>query len=86
LTTLTAEQKDQINAIHQKALAEISAIRKRENTEIRALLTDEQKSELREIAAQQKKADAEKKTLKKADDKQEAEPKSDEKKTGKDAA
>ena len=69
LTSLTAEQKDQINAIHQKALAEISAIRKRENTEIRALLTDEQKSELREIAAQQKKADAEKKTLKKADEK-----------------
>ena len=86
LTTLSAEQKEKIHAIHEKALAEMSAIRKRENTEIRALLTDEQKSELREIAAQQKKADAEKKTLKKADDKQDAAPKADEKKSAKDAA
>jgi hypothetical protein len=81
LTTLSEDQKDKINAIHQKALAETNAIKKREKTEIEALLTDEQKSELREIAAQEKKADAEKKTPKK----DEAAPKADEKKA-KDAA
>lgn len=89
LTSLSDAQKHQIHAIHQKALAEMAAIRKRERADIQALLTDEQKSELREIAAQQKKADAEKRTLKKSGDKQEAdkaEPKADEKKTAKDAA
>ena len=88
LTSLSEDQKDKINAIHQKALAEINLIEKREKTDIEALLTDAQKSELKEIAAEKKKADAEKKAVKKAEDKKEpdkAAPKADDKKA-KDAA
>jgi len=47
ISTLSAEQKSKIDAIHQKALDDISEIRAHERVEILALLSDEQKAELK---------------------------------------
>jgi Spy/CpxP family protein refolding chaperone len=58
LTSLTEEQKQKIDAIHKKALAETSVITKKEREDITALLTDAQKAELKELAAKAKKTAA----------------------------
>jgi Spy/CpxP family protein refolding chaperone len=47
ITTLSAEQKAQINAIHQKTVDQVAELRAREKVDILALLTDEQKAELK---------------------------------------
>ena len=46
---LTDEQKSQIGEIHTKASAEIKQIDKQEDTDIEALLTDDQKAQLKKI-------------------------------------
>src|SRR5215212_1294105 len=66
LTSLTDDQKSKINDVHQKALAQMSEIRKQEKGDIMALLTDAQKTELKDIAAKEKKEDAAKAAAKKA--------------------
>ncbi len=64
LASLTPEQKIKIKEIHEKALAEKRKIEEQEETDIMALLTDEQKVELQknkeEEAAARKAKDAEK--------------------------
>lgn len=64
LASLTPEQKIKIKEIHEKALAEKRKIEEQEETDIMALLTDEQKLELQknkeEEAAARKAKDAEK--------------------------
>lgn len=54
ITTLSDEQKTKIREIHRKALDEINAIEARERDAVMALLTVEQKAELK--AAQDKEA------------------------------
>ena len=54
LNTLTEEQKAQITAIHRKALDEKKAIEQREEEEIMAVLTDENKAELEKLLADEK--------------------------------
>ena len=65
LTSLTEEQKLKIREIHGAAVAEINAIRQKEQANILALLTDEQKAQLKtlqeETAAQRKQRAAERK-------------------------
>jgi Spy/CpxP family protein refolding chaperone len=46
---LTDEQKSQIGDIHQKASGQIRDIDKQEQTDIDALLTDDQKAQLKKI-------------------------------------
>ncbi|HMB96360.1 MAG TPA: hypothetical protein VKK61_10000 [Tepidisphaeraceae bacterium] len=64
--TLTDDQKTKIGDLHQKATSEIKAIEKQEDDDIMALLTDDQKTELKKIEddrkAQAKAKRAEKKT------------------------
>jgi Spy/CpxP family protein refolding chaperone len=50
LTSLTEDQSAKIREIHRKAIDEINAIEEREKSEIMALLTDAQKSELKTLA------------------------------------
>ncbi|HEX8916698.1 MAG TPA: hypothetical protein VF796_30390 [Humisphaera sp.] len=69
LTSLTAEQKEKISAVHKKALAETNAIEKKEKEDIMALLTDAQKTELKELADKKKKETATKKAAEKAAEK-----------------
>jgi Spy/CpxP family protein refolding chaperone len=45
-SSLTQEQKDKINAIHAEFLAEQKKLKEKEDTDIKAVLTDEQKKEL----------------------------------------
>ena len=54
LTTLTAEQKDQIMKIHADAVDRINEIRDKEEADIMALLTPEQHKELADMEAQRK--------------------------------
>ncbi len=61
LKTLSEEQRVKIEAIHKKALAEINTIEKKEKEDITALLTDANKSEIKDLADQKKKAAAGKK-------------------------
>jgi Spy/CpxP family protein refolding chaperone len=49
LTSLSDEQKTQIKAIHVKANEEIKAIQEKERADIFALLSDEQKSEVKSL-------------------------------------
>jgi hypothetical protein len=49
ISGLSDEQKTKIREIHGKAVAEINAIRERENADILALLTDEQKAEAQKL-------------------------------------
>lgn len=70
LSGLSDEQKQQIREIHGKANDEVKAIREKENTDIMALLTDEQKKEL----AGMKEKDAVEKKAKSADDSSKKEP------------
>lgn len=76
---LTDEQKSKIRAIHGKALAEKNAIEKQERSDIEALLTDEQKTELAALKTKTRKDAAEKRAEKKDKD-QPAEAKAEEKK------
>jgi hypothetical protein len=46
LTSLTEDQKRQINQIHRKSVADVKAIEQREREEVMALLSDQQKAEL----------------------------------------
>lgn len=62
LTTLSADQKVKIDALHKKALAEINAIEKAEKDAITALLTDENKAEMKDQAEAKKKDAAAKRT------------------------
>ena len=59
MSSLSEEQKDKIKAIHAKALEEIKAIRDKERADIVALLTDDQKNELKSV---EEKAMAERKS------------------------
>jgi hypothetical protein len=70
LTTLNDDQKTKLNDIHQKALAEIKAIRDKEETDCMAVLTDAQKSELKKLEEQEK-ADAKEKRAGQTKDKTE---------------
>ena len=54
LDTLSEDQRQKIADIHAKAVADIKAIQQREREEITALLTDEQKAQVEELAAQDK--------------------------------
>ena len=67
--TLTEEQSTKIREIHAKALAEQKAIEEREKSDIMALLTDAQRSELKALA------DAEAAAKKAAPKKEKAAPK-----------
>jgi Spy/CpxP family protein refolding chaperone len=49
LTSLSAEQRSQIAEIHKTAIAEIKAIETREREDIMALLSEEQKTELKAL-------------------------------------
>jgi Spy/CpxP family protein refolding chaperone len=51
LTDLTDDQKAKIEAIHARALEEAKTIRDKEKTDIEALLTDDQKKELLDVAS-----------------------------------
>ena len=54
ISSLSDEQKSRIREIHGKAVAEINAIRERENADIMALLTEEQKAEAQKLMEAQK--------------------------------
>ena len=49
LSSLTDEQKQKIKEIHREAVAQINAIREKEEADVLALLSDEQKTELKTL-------------------------------------
>ena len=49
MNTLSDDQREQMETIHRKALADVKEIEAKETTDIIALLSDDQKKELREI-------------------------------------
>lgn len=53
LTSLSEDQKQQIDQLHKQALEEMKAIRQREREQILAVLTEEQKAELQAYEEQQ---------------------------------
>lgn len=55
VASLSDEQKVKIKSIHEKSLSEINVIEKKEKEEIMALLSDAQKSELKEATSKKKK-------------------------------
>src|SRR5688500_12870172 len=55
ISGLSEDQKTKIREIHGKAVAEINAIRERENADILALLNDEQKAEAQKLMDEQRK-------------------------------
>ena len=55
ISSLSDEQKTKIREIHAKAVAEINAIREKENAEIMALLSEEQKAEAQKLVEEQRK-------------------------------
>jgi hypothetical protein len=59
ITSLSTEQKAKIHEVHSKATAQISAIEKQEKADIMALLNDQQKTELKELQAKDRKEAAE---------------------------
>ena len=65
LSNVTDEQKQKINDIHRKANAERKSIDEKEEADIMALLTDEQKAELDKMEADKKAKSAEKRAEKK---------------------
>jgi Spy/CpxP family protein refolding chaperone len=66
LTDLTDDQKVQILEIHKKANEDVKAIRDKEDDDIRAILTDDQKAELNKILEEKREKAAEKVKEKKA--------------------
>jgi Spy/CpxP family protein refolding chaperone len=70
LTTLTAEQKDQIMRIHADAVDRINEIRDKEEADILALLTPEQHKELEGLMERQKAEQKARRTAAKADEKE----------------
>ena len=62
ISSLSEDQKSKIKEIHAAALEEIRKIKEKENADIMAVLTDEQKAELKEL---QEKEKADKKAAKK---------------------
>jgi hypothetical protein len=65
LSSVTEEQKQKIHEIHLKANAEIKAIKEKEEADIMALLTEEQKAELDKMEGDKKAKAAEKRAEKK---------------------
>jgi Spy/CpxP family protein refolding chaperone len=63
---LTDDQKVQIAEIHKKANEDVKAIRDKEDDDIRAILTDDQKAELNKILEEKRERAAEKAKQKKA--------------------
>lgn len=55
IASLNDEQRTKIHDIHAKALAQINEIEKQEKADIMALLTDAQKTEMKEAAAKARK-------------------------------
>jgi Spy/CpxP family protein refolding chaperone len=66
LSDLTDDQKVQIAQIHKKANEDVKAIRDKEDDDIRALLTDDQKAELNKLLEEKREKAAEKMKDKKA--------------------
>lgn len=56
LSNLTDDQKAKIAAVHAKALEDEKAIRDKEKEDIDAVLTDDQKKELKELEAKARRA------------------------------
>ena len=65
IPSLTDEQKEKIKAVHEKALAEINVLEKKEKSDIEALLTDAQKTEMADMKTKEKKEAAEKRAASK---------------------
>lgn len=78
MSSLTDEQKAKIAEVHQKYIDERKKLEEAETAEITALLTEEQKAEIKQIeekrAADKKTKDAEKKDMQKKEAKEEAKP------------
>ena len=72
LTTLTDDQKTQINDIHVRANTEVKTIRDKEEADIMALLTDAQKAELKKLDEDRRAEEKAKRAEKKADDKKDS--------------
>ena len=66
LASLSDEQKTKIHEIHVKALAQVSEIEKQEKADCMAVLTDAQKTELKDATAKDRKDAAIKKAGKAA--------------------
>jgi Spy/CpxP family protein refolding chaperone len=66
LTDLTDDEKSKISEIHKKALADLKAIRDKEDEDIRAVLTDDQKAQLDKLEAERREKMEEKNKSKKA--------------------
>jgi len=66
ISDLTEDEKAKISEIHKKALADLKAIRDKEDQDIRAVLTDDQKAELDKIEAERREKMEEKNKSKKA--------------------
>ena len=66
ITSLSTEQKAKIHEVHTKATAQISAIEKQEKADIMALLNDQQKTELKELQAKDRKEAAERRGTRRA--------------------
>ena len=69
LTSLSAEQRDQIMRIHAEAVDKINEIRDKEEADILAVLTPEQHKELDDLKDKQKAEQKAKRAAAKADDK-----------------
>jgi hypothetical protein len=52
ISNLTDDEKSKIAELHRKSLEEIKAIREKETDDIRAVLTDDQKTQLDKIIAE----------------------------------
>ena len=70
ITTLSDEQKIKLNDLHIKANAEVKAIRDKEEADCMAVLTDEQKAELKK-AEEAERAEAKEKRAGQAKEKTE---------------
>ena len=71
LSTVTDEQKRKIEDIHRKALDDIREIREKEEADIMALLSDEQKTELEQMEADRKAEAAKRRAERKQQQKEE---------------
>jgi Spy/CpxP family protein refolding chaperone len=69
MTDLTDDEKSKILEIHHKALADMKAIKDKEDVDVRAVLTDDQKAELDKVVAEtrQKREEKQAERMKKKD-------------------
>lgn len=72
LESLTAEQEEQLKAVHGRYLEQIKSLQQQEKEEMMAILTDDQKSELQRIDEQAKAARKAKAAEKREQEKQRA--------------